>query len=118
MEIIEIKKAVKKAGAQSGLAASPFPLDEIGDTFRPGAMRPTPLNRWRRIEDELPDENCVVLVCFKRDCDGAPVRTLAYRVGPPEKQLWSTDMAYEDPNWGCVDDINVTHWMPLPEPPF
>jgi hypothetical protein len=43
---------------------------------------------------------------------------MAYRVGAPEKRAWSTDLAYEDPNWGYVDDINVTHWMPLPDPPF
>jgi hypothetical protein len=72
---------------------------------------------WRRVEDELPEKNEVVLVCFKSGHGNSMIRTMAYRIREEGRWRWSTDLVYEEPDWYYVDDIEVTHWMPLPELP-
>ncbi len=73
---------------------------------------------WRRIDEELPERNDVVLVCFKGGYDNSLIRAMAYRTFDPEKCCWSTDLVYEEPDGYTVDDIEVTHWMPLPDLPL
>ncbi|MGD8801295.1 MAG: DUF551 domain-containing protein [Desulfobacterales bacterium] len=72
---------------------------------------------WRSIEDDLPERNAVVLVCFKSGFDDSLIRTMAYRIYKSGRWRWSTDLVYEEPNGYNCDDIEVTHWMPLPEFP-
>lgn len=72
---------------------------------------------WRSVKDELPERNQVVLVCFKSGFDDSRTRTMAYRIYKTGRWHWSTDLVYEEPNGYNCDDIEVTHWMPLPEFP-
>lgn len=74
--------------------------------------------QWRRIEDELPEKNVVVLVCFRSGYDNSLIRAMAYRTFDPGRCCWSTDLVYEEPDGYTVDDIEVTHWMPLPDLPL
>ena len=73
---------------------------------------------WRSVEDQLPGRNEVVLVCFKSSFDDSLIRALAYRICSSGRWHWSTDLVYEEPNGYDRDDIEVTHWMPLPERPL
>jgi hypothetical protein len=73
---------------------------------------------WRRVEDELPERNEVVLVCFKNGYDNSQIRAMGYRTFDPGICYWSTDLVFEEPDGYAVDDIKVTHWMPLPDPPL
>lgn len=101
-------------------------VGDIGKSIGRGTLEPTQNARllpsdpsiWRRVEDELPQENQVVLVCFKHGSSDSTTRAMAYRICDCRGWHWSTDVVYEEPNWGDIDDIEVTHWMPLPEPPL
>lgn len=73
--------------------------------------------QWRGIEEGLPERNVVVLVCFKSGYDKSLIRAMAYRTFNPGKCCWSTDLVYEEPDGYTADDIEVTHWMPLPDLP-
>lgn len=73
-------------------------------------------SKWRKVEYELPEKHKVVLVCIKFN-DNTLARSMAYRVDTFGKQQWSTDLIYEEPNWYEPDEIEVTHWMPLPDLP-
>lgn len=57
-------------------------------------------NEWISVEDRLPDVGIDVLVCYRNECDVARYSD-TYR-------CFFTGM------YACE---NVTHWMPLPEPP-
>lgn len=61
--------------------------------------------RWRRVEDELPEQGVRVLV-FERG-DGWTVLEVGQYLG-----------LYPE-NWQCGDCLpcTPTHWMPLPAPP-
>lgn len=78
--------------------------------------------QWRRVEDELPERNVVVLVCFKNRYDNSLIRAMAYRTFAPGKCFWSTDLVYDAPDDytvdDIIDDIEVTHWMPLSDLPL
>ncbi len=74
--------------------------------------------QWRRVEDELPERNVVVMVCFKSGYDNSLIRAMAYRTFDPGRCFWSTDLVCEEPDGYAVDDIEVTHWMPLPNLPL
>lgn len=71
-------------------------------------------NLWRRVEDGLPEINEVVLVCFKSSRDDSLIRAMAYGIDASGRWQWCTDLVYEEPDWYYRDDIEVTHWMPLP----
>lgn len=89
-----------------------------GDSALRQGLRNDGVNlQWRRIEEGLPESNAVVLVCFKSSYDKSLIRTMAYRTFKPGMCCWSTDLVYEEPDGYTADDIEVTHWMPLPDLP-
>jgi hypothetical protein len=75
------------------------------------------MGTWRRVEDELPHRNEVVLVCFRNQYDSSLTRAMAYRTFDNGISRWSTDLIYEEPNAYTIDEIEVTHWLPLPKLP-
>lgn len=58
---------------------------------------------WIPVEDGVPDTEEYVLVCTRTKSGKQNIR-IGYYI--PEKQYWATGM-----------NSNVTHWMPLPDPP-
>lgn len=59
---------------------------------------------WISVEDRLPEDNTDVLVYR-----GSLISVYTY-IGHNE---WEDDYGY----WSRTDDENITHWMPLPQPP-
>jgi hypothetical protein len=92
--------------------------DESGPSLPAQSHRRKIQSSWRSIENERPGRNKVVLVCYKSNFDDSLIRALAYRIYSSGRWHWSTDLVYEEPNGYDRDDIEVTHWMPLPEPPL
>lgn len=80
------------------------------------------VQRWIPVTERLPEEDGEYLVWFGRNMfehyaevryfakDGEAVDKYDLR---HEKNVWY----YYDSEWGYVACCNVTHWMPLPEPP-
>ena len=63
--------------------------------------------QWIRVEDEKPDTGQYVLVYHK---DGV-MQCAQYLIsGYDDRGLWVLDHYYKDQG-------EITHWMPLPEPP-
>lgn len=67
--------------------------------------------RWISVEDRLPKEEGLVLVI----ANGKPMDNItlvdAYELGEYTDEGWIIDA------WPGWEDAQVTHWMPLPEPP-
>ena len=61
---------------------------------------------WINVEDRLPDMHQYVLI-WTTDYDDEPIANLAHWNGEDEGFLVN----------GGHRDNDVTHWMPLPEPP-
>ena len=84
------------------------PISTFGSMRRMAAVRelieeaPTvePASPWRRVEDELPKSGEMVIIY-----DGA------FGFGRHEKGAWEWVDTFES------GPAEVTHWMPLPEPP-
>lgn len=72
------------------------------------------MNEWISVEDRLPDGNKTVLAYAKyRQINNElsdPFIMVATKYQRGNKDIW-----WEDDN--CVYLEDVTHWMPLPEPP-
>ena len=63
---------------------------------------------WIRVEDRLPeDRSDVLVVAYWHERWGVYMGWCA-----PERAAWSVHIGIGDRN-----DVAVTHWMPLPEPP-
>ena len=63
--------------------------------------------QWIRVEDEKPDTGQYVLVNHK---DGV-MQCAQYLIsGYDDRELWMLDHYYKEQS-------EITHWMPLPEPP-
>lgn len=65
---------------------------------------------WISVKDRLPDNEKTVLIYDVR----CRIIEIAYRVSTGNKELGIVWFYPE--NKGCTED-EVTHWMPLPEPP-
>lgn len=59
------------------------------------------VQEWISVKDRVPDEGASVNVC----CTGGYVMHALWR-----DRIWRN-------SYGCYLWANVTHWMPLPEPP-
>ena len=62
------------------------------------------MDDWISVEDRLPDNDLLVL---------------AYIFNPYTIDSWiTTGVRYNGSSWSGNGHCNVTHWMPLPEPPM
>ena len=64
------------------------------------------INRWRKVEDELPKLQCHVIVSNMKHIH---VACRLSSITNKQKSHWHF--------LGNVAEFKVTHWMPLPEPP-
>lgn len=77
----------------------------------------SPKAGWTRTEEAVPAPYQVVMICFNNRFKSVKIRALGYRITDSYPLLWSTDVVYEYPNEDIYDDIEVTHWMLLPDLP-
>lgn len=63
-----------------------------------------PKQEWISVKDRLPDSNYGSVLIYTKDG------------GVAEGQYYDTIKAWLQFRWS-VEDAEVTHWMPLPEPP-
>jgi len=77
---------------------------------------------WISVEDQKPKDrkNVLLLVVLQRFCDGVHCKDEIVITGGTKDGEWfvGNEMLLWDFNFNagfCDDDI--THWMPLPEPP-
>lgn len=92
---------------------------------------------WVKCSDQMPPAGVPVLAFVPSYIGGGKSRRIRAHYAPPKtlEQHWECDCGeydeetdkyyceegwyetneYEDVHWAVVDD--VTHWMPLPEPP-
>lgn len=83
------------------------------------ALREQP--RWISVEERLPEDKCECLVYVKTHNKFSGYMTISwfyprYDGSAPDlkgRKVWT---GY-DSEWGVFELRNVTHWMPLPEPP-
>ena len=69
---------------------------------------------WISVEERLPATNDFV-VCWYRDTEGDYYPTIgSYGQLPTGEMCWTTDV---DNNENAYPIDEITHWMPLPEPP-
>lgn len=105
---------------------------------------PSMISRWISVQDRLPESQKPVLVCAKDKTFGHKRVLKAAHIGYHEcstddyewqdyegdteydeekdcfwiPECWYETNAVEDNgNWMLYDDYEITHWMPLPEPP-
>ena len=72
------------------------------------------MSDWISVSDKLPKTKRRWYLIAAKDGDGNKITTMAFLDVAGDDVLWLThndkDAAYDE--WD-----NVTHWMPLPEPP-
>ena len=81
---------------------------------------------WISVKHRLPPFEKAVIVCTPSGYDGAPVYSWGARVDGGEGWLWAVGGRWgvrtdKDASWNNIeadDDYKVTHWMPMPRPPF
>lgn len=90
------------------------------------------MTEWTDCKDRLPAINQVVIVCYPSGYDGSPLYAWGARCDGCEDEhgndAWCWGIGA--PTFGISpgmdaghngievdDDYDVTHWMPLPEPP-
>ena len=93
----------KKSSCKTLCFHTTFP--EFADAL---AETPAPQLRWIPVEERLPeDRSDVLVVAYWHERWGVYMGWCA-----PERAEWSVHIGIGDRN-----DVAVTHWMPLPEPP-
>jgi hypothetical protein len=118
MNNLDLEAVDERADSTNDLIDKAVKYGKGGSTLRLSSNANDAQLQWRRVEDELPERNEVVLVCFKSGYNNSLIRTMAYRTFDPGRCCWSTDLVYEEPDGYAVDDMEVTHWMPLPDLPL
>lgn len=82
---------------------------------------------WISVKYKLPKLNRPVMVCRRSGYDGSPLYSFGARIYDSYGWLWGVtskggyitpgeDAAFNDIEAG--DDYEITHWRPLPPPPF
>lgn len=93
----------KKSGCKKQCFHTAFPA--FADAW---AETPAPQLRWIPVAERLPeDRSNVLVVAYWHERWGVYMGWCA-----PERAAWSVHIGIGDRN-----DVAVTHWMPLPEPP-
>ena len=84
------------------------------------------MSEWISVKDRLPRLDTVVLICYQSGYDGSAIYAFGGLVDDGDGWLWGIShagmgiYANDDAVASDVeadDDYQVTHWMPLPEPP-
>ena len=96
----EMGKAFEELGGESGIYADAY-NDLAEDFYRVPAADVEPVRRWIPCSKRMPDMPGDYLVCTKNEYYGTKNVSKRYFNG----NCWSG-------RW-----TNITHWMPLPEPP-
>lgn len=83
---------------------------------------------WISVKRKLPRLGQIVIVCFPSGYDGCPIYAWGTRhYEPGEGWLWAIKTRGGDirigetAEWNDIepdDDYSVTHWQPIPRPPF
>ena len=80
------------------------------------------VNEWISVKDRLPEEDGQYLV-FEKGAYGTRTRTLRFAKDGRKVDKYDFHRGWKnvwyryDSEWGHVTIDNVTHWMPLPQPP-
>lgn len=69
------------------------------------------MSQWIKCSEQMPEEGEDVIICFV--CNG--LRQM--HVGFYYQELDFTDWTVYSHKESCLDEVTVTHWMPLPEWP-
>lgn len=96
----------KQQAAAQEYATSPEPFSKRL-AFIAGAEWAEAQQRWIPVTEKVPEESGLVLGCMK---DTLNIYICYYKKSRNLFQVWG---AGRDP----YEDMKVTHWMPLPEPP-
>ena len=104
-ELIRNLEGIISDYTSNGIYPEKFGVDDFIDVVK--AMPTLPAPQWIRVEDEKPDIGQYVLVYHK---DGNMQCAQCSRSGYDDRDLWGLDYYYEGQK-------EITHWMPLPEPP-
>ena len=77
------------------------------------------MSKWISVEDRLPEVRFRWYLIATKDGDGNKITTLAFFEsrdikGEHEDIMW---LCHNDKSSGYSEWDDVTHWMPLPEPP-
>lgn len=80
------------------------------------------MSEWISVKDRLPDKEGIYL-CFYRYCGCDIFRILSFAFNLEEVDEFDfkgqnrSGWYNRDSEWGYYEMSEVTHWMPLPEPP-
>ena len=96
------------------------------------------MSEWIKCTDRMPEASVSVMAFVPSFCGGGKSRRIRAQYAPPKtleqnyyaeggeydeatdtyycKEGWYETNEYEDIHWGVTDE--VTHWMPLPNPPI
>ena len=83
-------------------------------------MKPTVCGKWSDVNKRLPEVNKDVLICAKNKISSEKIVTITSM--KDEVYYGSTPIKLEKPRWRApwqyfFENYEITHWMPLPEPP-
>ncbi len=71
---------------------------------------------WIRVENEMPEEGQTVMCYNGMVCTG--FYQSEYYPQERSKKGWNLDISEEESTTFSPERYNITHWMPLPEPPI
>ena len=80
------------------------------------------MDRWISVSEKLPDQDGNYLV-FQKYFYGTCITTLRFAKDGRKvdrydfEREWKNVWYRYDSEWGHITIDNITHWMPLPEPP-
>lgn len=113
-QILEGLRALGDAYESFSVSQKPFFCDagEAANLVRGSEKLIAEVPLWRPVGEELPEEGKPESILLYLDYrDGCGGQAVGYFLGG---EFW----LYEDGNITCDEaGVDVTHWMPLPEPP-
>ncbi len=75
------------------------------------------MNSWIKVEDRLPEKRKAVLVYAPEMNE--PICTMYFDPDDSAAEFgeWVSDCTPDRGGWNSMTAEDVTHWMPLPDPP-
>ena len=68
---------------------------------------------WISVEDRMPPKETYVLVY----CNSGENSCIAFAMNFGRYFVMTDDVGYKNTEWKTPIDSEITHWMPMPEPP-